>query len=119
VPIKLPFLHTTNNDLFFNKGASDRGRQGGANNVPEYQDYLKTLPPNPPYARVGGTTDRCRGNRTPHQAKGQPVTRRHQRPSTLNEDNTPSAVPRARRADRPLSQDWGQTWARYCEIVRN
>jgi len=53
VPMRLPFFTT-----IYNKGFMDHGipiesaRGGGATLLPEYQDYIKTLPPNPPLQQI-------------------------------------------------------------------
>jgi len=53
VPMRLPFYTTNTNDLFMNKGIPLESAKGGEQTMfPEYQDYMKTLPPNPPYAQV-------------------------------------------------------------------
>jgi hypothetical protein len=53
VPMRLPFYTTNTNDVFMNKGIPLEAAKGGEQTMfPEYQDYLKTLPPNPPYAVV-------------------------------------------------------------------
>ena len=51
VPMRLPFYTTNYNDQFVAKGIPLEAAKGGEQTMfPEYQDYLKTLPPNPPYA---------------------------------------------------------------------
>jgi hypothetical protein len=53
VPMRLPFYTTNTNDLFIKKGIPLEAAKGGEQTMfPEYQDYLKTLPPNPPYAQL-------------------------------------------------------------------
>jgi hypothetical protein len=53
VPMRLPFYTTNYNDLFANKGIPLEAAKGGEQTMfPEYQDYLKTLPPNPSYKEL-------------------------------------------------------------------
>jgi len=53
VPMRLPFYTTNYNDLFVNKGIPLEAAKGGERTMfPEYQDYLKTLPPNPSYKEL-------------------------------------------------------------------
>ena len=53
VPMRLPFYTTNYNDLFVNKGIPLEAARGGEQTMfPEYQDYLKTLPPNPSYKEL-------------------------------------------------------------------
>jgi len=53
VPMRLPFYTTNYNDLFAAKGIPLEAARGGEQTMfPEYQDYLKTLPPNPPYKQL-------------------------------------------------------------------
>ena len=53
VPMRLPFYTTNYNDLFVNKGIPLEAAKGGEQTMfPEYQDYLKTLPPNPSYKEL-------------------------------------------------------------------
>jgi hypothetical protein len=53
VPMRLPFYTTNYNDAFFAKGIPLEAARGGEQTMfPEYQDYLKTLPPNPPYEQL-------------------------------------------------------------------
>ena len=53
VPMRLPFYTTNYNDLFVNKGIPLEAAKGGEQTMfPEYQDYLKTLPPNPSWAQL-------------------------------------------------------------------
>jgi hypothetical protein len=76
VPMKLPFYTTNYNDLFFNKGIPIEAAKGGEQTMfPEYQDYLKTLPPNPPYAQVQAEQQKQieEQNAAIRQGKGQPA----------------------------------------------
>lgn len=53
VPMRLPFYTTNYNDLFAAKGIPLEAARGGEQTMfPEYQDHLKTLPPNPPYEQL-------------------------------------------------------------------
>ncbi len=53
VPMRLPFYTTNYNDLFAKKGIPLEAAKGGEQTMfPEYQDVLKTLPPNPTYAEL-------------------------------------------------------------------
>jgi hypothetical protein len=53
VPMRLPFYTTNYNDQFVAKGIPLEAAKGGEQTMfPEYQDYLKTLPPNPSYAQL-------------------------------------------------------------------
>jgi hypothetical protein len=48
VPMHLPFYTVTYNPAFMRKGIPVEAARGGEQTMfPEYQDYLKTLPPNP------------------------------------------------------------------------
>jgi hypothetical protein len=51
--MRLPFYTTNYNDAFAAKGIPLEAARGGEQTMfPEYQDYLKTLPPNPPYEQL-------------------------------------------------------------------
>jgi hypothetical protein len=51
--MRLPFYTTNYNDLFAAKGIPLEAARGGEQTMfPEYQDYLKTLPANPPYEQL-------------------------------------------------------------------
>jgi len=53
VPMRLPFYTTNYNDLFVAKGIPLEAAKGGEQTMfPEYQDYLKTLPPNPTWEEL-------------------------------------------------------------------
>ncbi len=53
VPMRLPFYTTNYNDLFVNKGIPLEASKGGEQTMfPEYQDYMKTLPPNPTFQQL-------------------------------------------------------------------
>ncbi|MGB7219293.1 MAG: hypothetical protein WBD07_10840 [Vicinamibacterales bacterium] len=53
VPMRLPFYTTNYNDLFVNKGIPLEAAKGGEQTMfPEYQDHLKTLPPNPTFEQL-------------------------------------------------------------------
>jgi hypothetical protein len=53
VPMRLPFSTTNYNDVFAAKGIPLEAAKGGDQTMfAEYQDYLKTLPPKPPYAQA-------------------------------------------------------------------
>ena len=53
VPMRLPFYTTNYNDLFVNKGIPLESARGGEQTMfPEYQDYMKTLPPNPSFEQL-------------------------------------------------------------------
>ena len=49
----LPFYTVNYNRAFMNKGIPLEAAWGGEQTMfPEYQDYLKTLPPNPPLSQL-------------------------------------------------------------------
>jgi hypothetical protein len=51
--MRLPFYTTNYNDLFVNKGIPLESAKGGEQTMfPEYQDYMKTLPPNPTFEEL-------------------------------------------------------------------
>ena len=53
VPMHLPFYTVTYNPAFMRKGIPLEAARGGEQTMlPEYQDYLKTLPANPPLAQI-------------------------------------------------------------------
>jgi hypothetical protein len=53
VPMHLPFYTNTFNRPFVNKGIPLEAARGGEQTMfPEYQDHLKTLPPNPSWAQI-------------------------------------------------------------------
>ena len=53
VPMRLPFYTTNYNAAFAAKGIPLEAARGGEQTMfPEYQDYMKTLPPNPPYSQL-------------------------------------------------------------------
>jgi hypothetical protein len=53
VPMHLPFYTVTYNEAFMKKGIPLEAARGGEQTMfPEYQDYLKTLPPNPSFAQI-------------------------------------------------------------------
>jgi len=53
VPMHLPFYTTTYNRQFMSHGIPFEAARGGEQTMlPEYQDYLKTLPPNPPLSKI-------------------------------------------------------------------
>src|SRR6476620_8009380 len=53
VPMRLPMYTANYNDLFANKGIPLEAAKGGEQTMfPEYQDYLKTLPPNTSYKEL-------------------------------------------------------------------
>ena len=53
VPMKLPFYTTVYNKPFADHGMPLEAAKGGEQTMfPEYQDYMKTLPPNPPFEQL-------------------------------------------------------------------
>ena len=53
VPMHLPFYTVTYNSEFMEKGIPLEAAKGGEQTMfPEYQDHLKTLPPNPPLPQI-------------------------------------------------------------------
>jgi hypothetical protein len=53
VPMRLPFVTQIYNPTFMSHGIPFEAARGGEQTMfPEYQDYMKTLPPNPPAAQV-------------------------------------------------------------------
>ena len=49
----LPFYTVTYNEAFMKKGIPLEAARGGEQTMfPEYQDYLKTLPPNPSFEQI-------------------------------------------------------------------
>jgi hypothetical protein len=53
VPMHLPFYTVNYNRAFVNKGIPLEAARGGEQTMfPEYQDHLKTLPPNPPLTQL-------------------------------------------------------------------
>jgi len=51
--MRLPFYTTNYNDLFAAKGIPLEAAKGGEQTMfPEYQDYLKALPPNPTFEQL-------------------------------------------------------------------
>ena len=53
VPMHLPFYTVTYNEAFMKKGILLEAARGGEQTMfPEYQDYLKTLPPNPSFEQI-------------------------------------------------------------------
>jgi len=53
VPMRLPFYTAIYNKTFFDHGIPLEAARGGEQTMfPEYQDHLKTLPPNPSWAQI-------------------------------------------------------------------
>jgi hypothetical protein len=53
VPMRLPFYTVPYNRAFLAKGIPLEAARGGEQTMfPEYQDYLKTLAPNPPLEQL-------------------------------------------------------------------
>ena len=53
VPMRLPFVTDIYNGGFMDHGIPLEAARGGEQTMfPEYQDHIKTLPPNPPLAQV-------------------------------------------------------------------
>ena len=61
VPMRLPFYTTIYNPTFMSHGIPLEAAQGGEQTMfPEYQDYMKTLPPNPPLEQILAEGERQR-----------------------------------------------------------
>jgi hypothetical protein len=53
VPMRLPFYTNIYNPTFVSHGIPLEAARGGEQTMfPEYQDYMKTLPPNPPLEQI-------------------------------------------------------------------
>jgi hypothetical protein len=59
VPMRLPFVTAIYNRTFMEHGIPLEAARGGAQTMfPEYQDYMKTLPPNPTFEQVKAERDK-------------------------------------------------------------
>ena len=61
VPMHLPFYTNTYNETFLSHGIPLEAARGGEQTMlPEYQDHMKTLPPNPPKEQILAEGDKQR-----------------------------------------------------------
>ena len=73
VPMRLPFYTAIYNKSFFDHGIPLEAAKGGEQTMfPEYQDYLKTLPPNPPWTQISAEQAKQRAEQDAIRQKSTP-----------------------------------------------